>query len=126
MPLLLSEGNCQYTAISTNGTTTLNPGQAGAPGVGYQNSLPSSFGVFWGAYLSALGTAPVLNVYDIIPPSGVGTNTATVTNLLMNGTGTAIGQSFAPGPLGVGIRYRGALVAVTSGTAAGTWNALWD
>lgn len=119
MPLR-AVGNAQYTQISTNGTTTLNPGDAaGVP------SKPDGNGVFYGADLVALGTSPVLSVYDLITSLTGGTNTATTSNLLMNGTGTAAGQSFQVGVDG-GVRYKGALVAVTSGTAAGTWNALWD
>jgi hypothetical protein len=119
-------GNSQYTTIAANGTTTLNQGQTGIPGVGQQGTLPTSFGVFYGANLIALGTAPVLNVYDIVSPNFQGTNTATVTNTLMSAAGTAAGQAFAAGVSSVGVRYKGALVAVTTGTAAGTWNLSWD
>lgn len=119
--MLRGVGNCQYTPISTNGTTTINPGQpAGTP------ANPDGNGVFYGADLIALGTSPVINVYDMITSLTGGTNTTTTTNQLMNGTGTAAGQNLQAGVPGVGVRYKGALVAVTSGTAAGTWNALWD
>lgn len=121
MPALLGVGNAGYTQISTNGTTTLNPGQpAGMP------NIPSNYGVFYGADLIVLGTAPVLTVLDLVPPPLAGTNTATQTFTIFNGTGSAAGQALQAGVPGVGVRYKGALVAVTTGTAAGTWNALWD
>jgi hypothetical protein len=119
-------GNSQYTQIGTNGTTTLNPGQSGIPGIGQQGTLPTTFGVLYGATLIALGTAPVITFLDIIPPNFQGTNTATVTNTIAQFTGTAVAQNFNAGQPGVGVRYRGALVAVTSGTAAGNWQVDWD
>lgn len=120
MPAQLGVGNAQYTQISTNGTTFLTTAAAvGQP-------PQSNPGAFYGANLVSLGTAPVLTVLDLIPPAPGGTSTATVTNTIYNGTGTAAGQVLAAGPGALGIRYRGSLVVVTSGTAAGTWNALWD
>jgi hypothetical protein len=119
MPQQLGEGNCQYTAISTNGTTTVTPGPGPA------GTLPVQ--VFFGLTLIALGTAPQANVYDVIvPPPNAGTNTATVTNTLLVAAGTAAGQNFPAGVPGIGLRYKGQLVVVTSGTAAGLWNTLWD
>ena len=98
-------GDGQYTAITTNGTTTLN-GPANQVG-----------GVYYGATLFALGTAPVITVYDV-----VGTNTQQI----MNGTGTAANQSFTPLGTTLGVRCKGNIVVVTTGTAAGSWLNLWD
>lgn len=113
MPLLLGEGNCQYTALSTAGTSTLNPGQASGP--------PTSFGVLYGVSQISAGTSFAFTALDIVPASG---SVAASTNTLMNGTGSA-GQSFTAGIGGVGVRYKGALVFVTTGTP-GLINALWD
>jgi hypothetical protein len=98
-------GDGQYTAITTNGTTTLN-GPAGQTG-----------GVYYGAQLYALGTSPVITVYDV-----VGTNTQQI----MNGTGTAANQNFTPLGSSLGVRCKGNIVVVTAGTAAGSWLNLWD
>jgi hypothetical protein len=117
VPALLGVGNGQYTAISTAGTTTLNPGQpAGAP--------PPAPGVLYGLTQIAPGTSFAATVLDLVPPSNIGTNTTTITNTLLSGTGTA-GQRFVAGLEGVGVRYRGALVVVSTGTP-GQINALWD
>lgn len=113
MPALLGVGNCQYTAISTAGTTTLNPGQPGP--------IAPSPGVLYGLQQIAAGTSFAATVVDIIPATAV---TAITTNTLLSGTGTA-GQRFVAGLEGVGVRYRGALVVVSSGTP-GQINALWD
>lgn len=112
MPLELGQGNCQYTGINTAGTSTLNPGPAGAP---------TTFGVFYGVATLAAGTGFGYTVYDIVPAVA---QVAASTNTLMNGTNTA-GVVQAPGQPGVGVRYKGALVVVTSGTP-GLINALWD
>jgi hypothetical protein len=109
--------NAQYTALSTAGTTTLNAGQAGG-------GPPSSSGVLYGASVVSAGTGFAVTIVDIINPTGSGTNTATITNTLMNGTGSA-GQMLPAGIYSVGVRYRGALVAVTAGTP-GQINVLWD
>lgn len=116
MPALLGVGNCQYTAISTAGTTTLNQGQPGP--------IAPSPGVLYGLQQIAVGTSFAATVLDCIPQSGIGTNTGTITNTLLSGTGTA-GQRFVAGLEGVGVRYRGALLVVSSGTP-GQINALWD
>lgn len=108
MPQQLGQGNCQYTVVSTVGTSTLNPGQASGP--------PISPGVFFGATMQAVGTSFGITALDI-----AGTSTQT----LMSGTGTAVGQRLVAGLEGVGVRYRDALVVVTTGTA-GAYNALWD
>jgi hypothetical protein len=122
--------NCNYTPISTAGTTTVDPGPA-SPGIGVGIG---NFGVFYGVSALNAGTAtgtftsaiPTVAVYDIIPAQG---NNAVTTNTLLGlQTATGAGQNFqanvgAPGP-----RYRGALVvvtAVTQGTAAG-FNVFWD
>ena len=57
MGALLGQGNSGYSVLAGTGTTTLNqqaPGQ------------PQGVGVFYGANLIALGTAPVLTVVDNI------------------------------------------------------------
>jgi hypothetical protein len=110
MPANLSQGNCQYTLLNTAGTTTINNANLGT-------ITPA--GVFYGMLQLAPGTTFAATIYDIYA-TGLTTNTAT----LLTGTGTA-GQVFTPGPAGVGVRYRGALVAVASGTP-GAINALWD
>jgi hypothetical protein len=115
MPQVLSEGNCQYTVLNTAGTTTLNPGQAAGP--------PVSPLVFFGIQAVAVGTAFVFTAYDIYPATPGGA--AAGTNTLLNGTSTAAGQLFEAGAPGVGVRCKGGLVVVTSGTP-GVYNALWD
>ena len=117
--MLREVGNARYTKLTGTGTTTLNAGQAASA----QPQVDQ--GIFYGAVCLAVGTTYVISVYDMIPPTNNGTNTATTTNLLMNGTCTAIGQQFVAAPVGIGIRYRGALVAIQSGTA-GQINAVWD
>lgn len=107
MPAQLGVGNCQYTAISTAGTTTLNQGQAGP--------IAASPGVLYGLVTVDAGTGFAATVLDIL---------GSTTNTLMSGTGSA-GQRFPAGLEGVGVRYRGALVVVSSGTP-GKINALWD
>jgi hypothetical protein len=119
MPPPLYQGNCGYTQLSTAGTYTLNGGNPGGVEPGY-------FGVFYGfAAVGAFGTAgAVLAAYDVqTVVTGTGTNTNT--NTLMSGTTTAQGQVLAAGPGELGVRYRGTLLVVMSGTAE-TVNALWD
>lgn len=108
--MLPGVGNCQYTALTTAGTTTLNAGQAAG--------VASQPGVLYGMLEVAAGTSFAATFYDLIPGAAVTTNT------LLSGTGTA-GQNIPAGPPGVGVRYRGALVVITSGTP-GIINALWD
>lgn len=107
-------GNCQYTPISTAGTSTLNPGQASGP--------PTSAGVFYGILQVAAGTGFGFTVLDVVPAQG--SAIAVQTNTLLNGTGTA-GQYFPVASQGVGVRYKGALLVVTTGTP-GLINADWD
>jgi len=112
MTITVSRGNCQYTALTTVGTTTINPGQASGP--------PTQPGAFYGANMVSVGTSFGVTVYDIYVAG-----TATTTVILATGTSTAVGGLVSPGPGPLGVRYRGALVAVTTGTA-GQYNALWD
>ena len=114
MPQVLSQGNGQYTVLSTAGTTTLNSGQTAGP--------PTQPGVLFGAQVSNVGTTFVLTIVDIVPASPAA---AVSTNTLLNGTATAIGQQLPAGVPGVGMRYKGALVAIVTGTP-GAYNALWD
>lgn len=143
----LYQNNCKYTPlVAANGTNTVNPGQAGeaaAGTVGVSGNLPTTFSVFYGVSVLGLGTntttgtgtggvAEVVNVYDVIPPSGLGTNTATVTNQIANGTASSVGQmvtsaGVSAGMPALGVRYYGELVVVISGaTTLGTANCLWD
>jgi hypothetical protein len=113
-PLFLD--NCNYTGISTIGTATVNPGPASVE--------PGYFGVLYGFLVNGTGTAGMgIIAYDL-QTVVTGTGTVTNTNTLMVGTATAPGQVIS-GPQSLGIRYRGSLVIVTSGTA-GNVNALWD
>jgi hypothetical protein len=108
MPQVLSQGNCGYTVLNTAGTTTLNPGPSSGP--------PIQPGVLFGAQVTSVGTSFVITMVDIV---------GTTTNTLVNGTATAIGQQFPAGVPGVGVRYRGALVAIVTGTP-GAYVGLWD
>ncbi len=108
MPQQLGEGNCQYTALSTAGTTTITQ----QPEVG-------QVGVCFGLSQVSAGTGFGATLYDIAVQG-----TATTTTPLVTGTGTA-GQSFQAGVPGVGVRYKGSLVAVAVGTPGETL-ALWD
>ena len=111
--------NSSYSVLTTAGTYTLNPGPA-SPGPGVGVGVP---GAYYAAYVTTFGTAPVFTVYDITPVRGA---VAASTNVLHNGTGTAVNQSFLPVSGGiVGIRYTGALVVVVTGTA-NALNVLWD
>jgi hypothetical protein len=115
MPQVLGAENSNYTVLNTAGTTTLNPGQVSGP--------PIQPGVLFGAQVVNVGTNFVLTVVDIIPASPGGA--AASTNTLLNGTATGIGQQLPAGAPGVGMRYKGALVAIVTGTP-GAYNALWD
>lgn len=119
-PLFLNNG--QYTPISTIGTQTLNPGTQEITGTP-QAPLGQQVGVLYGFLSLSTGTAGMtvtyLDIYTVV--SGIGTST--VTNTLLSGTPTP--GSTLPSNIAVGIRYRGALVLVTSGTA-GAGNSLWD
>jgi hypothetical protein len=111
--------NCNYTSISTAGTTTIDPGPS-SPGVGVG---VGNYGAFYGASCVNAGTSWSIVIYDIIPAQG--TKAVTTNTLLPLQTATSAGQSFqantgAPGP-----RYRGALVAVTAGTPGG-FDVFWD
>lgn len=111
--------NAGYTVVTTAGTYTLNQGPP-SPGVGQSVGTP---GVYYGAYVSTFGTAPVFSVYDVVPARGT---VAVSTNLIHNGTGTGVNQSFQPLAGGLpGIRYSGALIVVVTGTA-NALNVLWD
>lgn len=116
MPAVQSQGNCQYTVLNGTGTTTINQ----TPPAG--GSGPSQPQVFYGANVVTPGTTFVLSVYDVIPAVG---GVAITTNTLMQGTATAAGQQFIAGIPGVGVRFRGQLLLVTTGTP-GQFNALWD
>jgi hypothetical protein len=131
VPANLAQGNAQVTAITTAGTTTLNPGQQGMvqPGgqpLGQSGNLAASPGVFYGFDWTATGTSYAATAVDLVPPTlaqyNAGTGTQTFT--LANGTLTA-GQRQVAGLEGVGVRYRGALVVITAGTP-GAVNALWE
>jgi archaellum component FlaG (FlaF/FlaG flagellin family) len=120
MPGQLFNNNCQYTAISTIGTTTVDQGPPPTdPGIA------GRWGVFYGFAVTGTGTAGMgVTAYDL---QVVVTGTGTITNstALMVGTATAPGQVLQAGVAGVGIRYKGSLVVVTSGTA-GAGLSLWD
>lgn len=119
MPANLSQGNCQYTPFAATGTTTVSPG------VPVGSGAPSNPNVLYGAYVAAPGTTFSINVFDVIRPSGLGTNTATTSNLIMSGTGTAVGQTFTPMGAPMGVRLKGDMVAVLAGTP-GQINLGWD
>jgi hypothetical protein len=118
MPITQSQGNCQYTALTTAGTTTINQ-RPSAPGAVYPVNYGGAPGAFYGLEQLATGTSFGAVIYDIYY-AGTATSTAT----LVSGTGTA-GQFFSPSGSSLGVRYRGSLVAVASGTP-GAMNALWD
>lgn len=93
-------GACKYTAITTSGTTTVN----GNPCVYYQSLCV--------VLATATGAITVLD----------GTNTLQPTV-----TQTAIGTPTGwPGAAPLGTRCLTSLVVITAGTAANTWNILWD
>jgi hypothetical protein len=142
----LYQDNCKYTPLqagtqTNTATFTVNPGPALGPGGQLLTPVPPvSPSVFYGVSVQGLGTntttgtgtggaSQVVNVYDVIAPTGLGSNTATVTNLLANGTATAAGAFICgSGLIGwPGIRYNGALVVEISGALTlGSANCLWD
>lgn len=99
--LVYSPSCANYTVINTTGTTT----------------VASGGGLYFGALCISNGTSFTLTAYDI---SGTTTNT-----LAPQVTGTQGNQQGAPGPSGLGVRFVGALVVITTGTA-GQFNCLWD
>jgi hypothetical protein len=116
------QGNCGYTPLSTLTNTVSPGGTPSGPGTGY-------FTTFYGVSVLGLGTntAITVNAYEVIPPTGLGTNTGTVTNQLTNGTATAAGMMItAAGPAAQGVRLSGHLVVVLSNIVGVTANALWD
>lgn len=95
-----------YTQINTNGTTTVNPNP----------------GFYYGLNAIGLGTLWAASVYDVVV-----TGTSTQTNTLAAGISIgAVGVLGLGGPPGMGVKTKGALVVVTSGTLAGNLNCLWD
>lgn len=119
----LGVDNCRYAVLTTTGTTTICQGPSNY-GAAYPPNLGSApLGCFYGFTTIAVGTSFAATFYDVIQgvPSAPSTLT---TNTLINGTGTA-GQVITPGPIGLGVRFQGSLVVVTSGTP-GVINALWD
>lgn len=126
MPPPLYANNCQYTPSGTAvGTQTLNPGPEPNPGPGQGLASPQTHGVLYGYVMNAAGTAGMgITFLDIYTYVAQGTGTQTQTNTIISGTLTANGATLQ-GPNGLGIRYRGALVLVTSGTV-GAGNSLWD
>ena len=111
--------NAGYSVLTTAGTYTLNPGP-GSPSAGVGVGTP---GAYYASYVTTFGTSPVFTVYDIVPARA---SVAASTNVLHNGTGTAVNQSFLPVSGGlIGVRYTGALVVVVTGTSNAI-NVLWD
>lgn len=115
MPQVLSQGNCQYTPMSTAGTYTLAAGQTQGP--------PTQAPVLFGVQVVGSGTSWAFTALDIVPATPGGA--AASTNTLLNGTATAAGQQFQAGVPGVGLRCKGSLVLVVTGTP-GAFNGLWD
>jgi hypothetical protein len=97
--------NCNYTVTTTAGTTTINQGT----------------GVFYGAMFSQNGTSFLYTAYDIV----ISGTTTTTNQLTATTTAAGSGPTALPGPPGLAVRYKGNLVAVTSGTP-GIVNTLWD
>ncbi len=92
-------GVATYTQISTSGTTTVKP----------------SPGVLFGFSVNAAGTTATVAAYDIN-----GTNTATLVPPI---TLSSAGQTIVSA--GVGVRFLGSLVVVTTGTGENLLT-LWD
>lgn len=115
--------NAGYSVLTTAGTYTLNAGPAAVASPPAPGASPGSPGAYYGIYITTFGTSPVFTVYDIVPARG---GVATATNVIHNGTGTAVNQSFSPITNSIlGVRYTGALVVVVTGTS-NAMNALWD
>ena len=106
MPAPLYQNNAQYTLFAAIGTQTLNA-SAGA----------AQPGVFYGGQFLQNGTSFTATYYDIV---GTATNQLTATQ-----TASGAGQQILAGPAGLGVRYRGTLIVVTTGTA-GLLSSLWD
>ena len=116
----IGRGNCNYTLISTIGTTTINQGPS-VSDPGYAGR----YGVFYGYVATGTGTAGMgVTALDLVV-NATGTGTTTATNTIMSGTATGVNQQLLAGIAGIGVRYRGSLVIVTSGTA-GAGLSLWD
>lgn len=124
MPIVTANNeNASYTAIATVGTLTLNQGRSAYSAAYPQNFGPAvNAGALYGFLTVNAGTSFAATFYDIILGTP-GNFAGTTTNTLLNGTGTA-GQFISPAS-GLGIRYNGSLVVVTTGTA-GVINAYWD
>jgi hypothetical protein len=125
MPAQLSEGNCNYTPLSTAGTYTLDPGVS--PPAGQVGGLLRSHpGVFYGVAVIGVGTAAVYSAFDVLPPASPGGASPGTNTLMGLSTATAVGQQFIAGLQGVGVRFKGQLLLVVAATAPGAANALWD
>lgn len=97
---VFAQGIANYSQITTLATTTVK----------------ASPGLYYGFTAVSTGTAAMAwAAYDVL---------GTASNLLHTITPGALGAQ-APGPSGIGVRFTGILVVVTTGTA-GTYNALWD
>lgn len=90
------------TVVSSNGTSTIN----------------ATGGLYYGCSAIGLGTLWTVAVFDVL-----GTSTKTLAASVAVG---ALGSLALAGPAGVGVKYLGNLVVVTSGTLAGILNILWD
>lgn len=124
MPAPIYQGNAGYTPISTIGTQTINGGPLQVTG-GQALPVGQIYGVLYGYNAVSTGTASMQLTYLDIYTTISGTGTITTTQTLASFASPAAGASSPAGIQGVGIRYRGALVLVTTGTA-GAGNTLWD
>lgn len=117
MPIVLGAENCQYTQLTSAGTSTV-----------FANPAPqTSPNVLYGVSCALFGTGPAVSCYDVVTPSPgqVAAGTSTQTFQVMQGTYTAVGQIFTPSGGNRGLRLKGNLVVVVTGTLS-TWNVLWD
>jgi hypothetical protein len=106
-PLYL--GNANYTNYAAVGTQTIGAAAPGTPGVLY------------GGIFVQNGTAYTATYYDLVV-----TGTTTASNqLTATTTAAGSGPTVLPGPGPLGVRFKGTLVLVTTGTA-GSINTLWD